>query len=247
MQRRTILAGLAALPALATIRPAFAQDTADMISTSGGDLGIHPVAHASFALTFGDQVFYVDPAKNTFDGLPKPTAIFITHAHGDHYNPETLATLAAGGVPIYTNEDVFGKLPEDLKAQATGLANGASATVNGVTVDAIPAYNLTADRLQFHPKGVGNGYVFTFGDKKVYASGDTEDIPEMRALTGIEVAFVCMNLPNTMDINQAADAVKAFRPTIVYPYHSRGQDVEAFKDLVGDASEVRIANWYPAA
>ena len=247
MQRRTLLAGLAALPVLATVRPVFAQGAVDTIATSGGDLGIHPVMHASFALSYGAEVFYVDPAKNSFDGLPKPTAIFITHAHGDHFNPETLAMQAAGGVPIYTNEDVFGKLPEALKAQATGLANGASATVKGVTVEAIPAYNLTADRLQFHPKGVGNGYVFSFGDKKVYASGDTEDIPEMRALTGIDLAFVCMNLPNTMDINQAADAVKAFKPAIVYPYHSRGQDVEAFKALVGDASEVRIAAWYPAA
>jgi L-ascorbate metabolism protein UlaG (beta-lactamase superfamily) len=247
LQRRTVLAGLAALPAIAAIRPVFAEEKSDMIPTSGGDVGIHPVMHASLALTFGAEVFYIDPAKNSFEGLPKPTAIFITHAHGDHYNPENLAVLAGDSVPIYTNEDVFGKLPEALKSHATGLANGASATVNGISVDAIPAYNTTADRLQFHPKGIGNGYVFSFADKKVYASGDTEDIPEMRALTGIEVAFVCMNLPNTMDINQAADAVKAFKPKIVYPYHSRGQDVEAFKGLVGDASEVRIVDWYPAA
>jgi len=247
MHRRTMLAGLAALPVIAAIRPAFAQDKPDMIATSGGDLGVHPVMHASFALSFGAEVFYVDPAKNSFEGLPAPTAIFITHVHGDHYDPDNLAKLAGDSVPIYTNEDVFGKLPEALKARATGLANGASATVNGINVEAIPAYNTTADRLKFHLQGIGNGYVFGFGDKKVYASGDTEDIPEMRALTGIEVAFVCMNLPNTMDINQAADAVKAFKPKIVYPYHSRGQDVEAFKALVGDTSEVRIANWYPAA
>jgi L-ascorbate metabolism protein UlaG (beta-lactamase superfamily) len=247
LQRRTILAGLAALPALAAIRPTFAQESADMISTSGGDVGIHPVMHASLALTFGDQVIYIDPAKNSFEGLPAPTAIFITHAHGDHYDPDNLAKVAGATVPIWTNEDVYGKLPEALKAQSTALKNGDSATVNGIAVDAIPAYNTTADRLKFHPKGVGNGYVFTFGDKKVYASGDTEDIPEMRALTGIEVAFLCMNLPNPMDINQAADAVKAFKPTIVYPYHSKGQDVEQFKSLVGDASEVRIANWYPGA
>jgi L-ascorbate metabolism protein UlaG (beta-lactamase superfamily) len=247
MQRRTILGGLAALPVLTAIQPGFAQDKADMISTSGGDVGVHPVVHASLALTFGDQVFYIDPAKNSFDGLPAPTAIFITHAHGDHYDPDNLARLAGDTVPIYTNADVFGKLPEALKSRATGLANGASATVSGVNVDAIPAYNLTAERLQYHPKGIGNGYIFTFGDKKIYASGDTEDIPEMRALTGIEAVFLCMNLPNTMDINQAADAVKAFKPKIVYPYHSKGQDLEAFKSLVGDAAEVRIANWYPAA
>jgi len=247
MQRRTVLAGLAALPAIATIRPAFAQEQADMISTSGGDVGVHPVMHASFALTYGAEVIYVDPADHGFAGLPRPTAILITHVHGDHYNPENLATLAGTTVPIWVNEDVYGKLPEALKGQATALKNGDTGTINGIPVEAIPAYNLTAERLKFHPKGVGNGYVLSFGDKKIYVSGDTEDIPEMRALTGIEVAFVCMNLPNTMDINQAADAVKTFKPTIVYPYHSRGQDVEAFKALVGDASEVRIANWYPAA
>ncbi len=247
MQRRTILAGLAALPLVTAVRPTFAQGTADMLSTSAGDVGIHPVMHASLALTFGDQVFYVDPAKNSFEGLPVPTAIFITHIHGDHYNPENLARLAGDSVPIWVNRDVYDQMPEPLKARATALENGESATANGISVDAIAAYNTTADRLKYHPPGVGNGYVFTFGDKKVYASGDTEDIPEMRALTGIDVAFVCMNLPNTMDINQAADAVKQFRPRIVYPYHCRGQDVEAFKALVGDASEVRIANWYTAA
>lgn len=244
MQRRTILAGLAALPVLASIRPAFAAET---VATSGGEIGIHPVMHASLALGFGDQVFYVDPAENSFDGLPAPTAIFITHAHGDHYNADNLAKLAGDSVPVYVNADVFEKLPEGLKARATALKNGESTTVNGIAVDAIAAYNTTEDRKQYHPQGVGNGYVFTFADKKVYVAGDTEDVPEMRALTGIEVAFLPMNLPYTMSVEQAADAVKAFRPAIVYPYHSRGSDLEQFKSLVGDASEVRIAGFYPAA
>lgn len=241
-----MIAGLAALPVLATIRPGFAQDNADTVATPGGDLGIHPVMHASLALTFGDQVFYLDPAENSFEGLPAPTAIFITHAHGDHYNEANLAKLAGDAVPIYVNEDVFGTLPESLKSHATAMKNGDSATVNGIAVDAIPAYNTTEDRKQYHPQGVGNGYVFTFGDKKVYVAGDTEDIPEMRALSGIEVAFLPMNLPYTMDVTQAADAVKAFKPKIVYPYHSRGSDLEQFKTLVGDAAEVRIAEFYPA-
>jgi L-ascorbate metabolism protein UlaG (beta-lactamase superfamily) len=247
MKRRTILAGLAALPALATIRPGFAQAAADSIATSAGELGIHPVAHASLALSFGDQVFYLDPGENDFAGLPAPTAIFVTHAHGDHYNEANLLKLAGDSVPVFSNEDVAGKLPEALKARATGMANGASAEVNGIAVAAIAAYNTTEDRKQFHPQGVGNGYVFTFGDKKVYVAGDTEDVPEMRALSGIEVAFLPMNLPYTMSIEQAADAVKAFRPKIVYPYHSQGSDLEQFKALVGDAAEVRIAQFYPAA
>jgi L-ascorbate metabolism protein UlaG (beta-lactamase superfamily) len=245
LQRRTILAGLAALPALTAIRPGFAQDKADTISTSGGELGIHPVAHASLALTFGAEVFYLDPAENSFEGQPAPTAIFITHAHPDHFNADNLAKLAGDAVPVYVTEEVAGKLPEALKARATTMKNGDSATVDSVKVDAVPAYNTTEERKQYHPQGVGNGYVFTFGDKKVYVAGDTEDTPEMRALTGIEVAFLPMNLPYTMAVEQAADAVKAFRPKIVYPYHSRGSDVEQFRSLVGDAAEVRIANWYP--
>ena len=246
MQRRTILAGLAALPVITAIRPGFAQDAADTVATSGGDLGIHPVMHASLALSYGTEVFYVDPAENSFDGLPAPTAIFITHAHGDHFNADNLVTLAGDAVPVYVNEDVFGKLPEALRGRATALKNGEGTTVNGVAVDAIAAYNTTEDRKQYHPQGVGNGYVFTFGDKKVYVAGDTEDVPEMRALTGIEVAFLPMNLPYTMSVEQAADAVKAFKPKIVYPYHSQGSDLEQFKTLVGDAAEVRIAEFYPA-
>lgn len=245
MQRRTILAGLAALPVLATIRPGFAQETAETIVTSGGDIGIHPVMHASLALSFGDEVFYVDPAENSYEGLPAPTAIFITHAHGDHYNEANLVKLAGDAVPIYVNEDVFSKLPEALKSRATAMNNGDRLPVNSISVEAIPAYNITEDRKQYHPQGVGNGYVFTFADKKVYVAGDTEDIPEMRALTDIAVAFLPMNLPYTMDVTQAADAVKAFKPAVVYPYHSRGSDLEQFTALVGDAAEVRIAGFYP--
>ena len=219
--------------------------SADTLSTSAGDVGIHPVQHASLALSFGDEVFYIDPADASYADLPAPTAIFITHGHGDHYNAAALEALG-GDAPIYVNPDVYEQLPEALKSRATALANGDEAEVNGVPVRAIPAYNITEDRLQYHPEGVGNGYVFTFGDKQVYVAGDTEDIPEMRALSSIAVAFLPMNLPYTMDVEQAADAVRAFRPEIVYPYHSRGSDLEQFESLVGDASEVRIADWYGA-
>lgn len=109
---------------------------------------------------------------------------------------------------------------------------------------AVPAYNTTPDRLKYHPKGVGNGYVISFGDKKIYIAGDTEDIPEMRALTGIEVAFLPMNLPYTMTEEQAASAVEAFRPRIVYPYHYKGSDPKKFAALVGDAAQVRLLDWY---
>ena len=134
--------------------------------------------------------------------------------------------------------------PEGLKAGAKLIGNGEKGEVDGVPFDAVPAYNTTADRLKYHPKGVGNGYVLHFGDKAIYVAGDTEDIPEMRALTGIEVAFLPMNLPYTMTEAQAADAVKAFKPRIVYPYHYKGSDPKAFAALVGGAAEVRLVDWY---
>ena len=132
------------------------------------------------------------------------------------------------------------------------LNNGQTTEQSGAKITAIPMYNLPEDTASRHTKGRGNGYVMNFGGKNIYVSGDTEDIPEMRQLKNIDVAFVCMNLPYTMDINQAASAVLEFKPEIVYPYHYRGQgglsDVNAFKKLVNDANkdiDVRLVNWYP--
>jgi L-ascorbate metabolism protein UlaG (beta-lactamase superfamily) len=141
---------------------------------------------------------------------------------------------------------VVERLPAELRPRATSLANGQSKDLLWLKVEAVPAYNLTPDRLQYHPKGQGNGYVLNVGGLRVYLSGDTEAIPEMLALKGIDVAFVCMNLPYTMDVEQAARAVRAFRPKILYPYHYRGSDLGKFKQLVGDKEgvEVRLRDWY---
>jgi L-ascorbate metabolism protein UlaG (beta-lactamase superfamily) len=148
---------------------------------------------------------------------------------------------------------VIARFGADIPGKVIALTNGSQTTQGNITIDAIPMYNLPASTTDpRHPKGRGNGYVLTIGGKKIYLSGDTQGIPEMRSLTGIDVAFVCMNLPYTMDISEAADAVLAFKPHIVYPYHYRGQgglsDVAAFKAKVeaGDKNiEVRLRNWYP--
>ncbi|HEY4202496.1 MAG TPA: MBL fold metallo-hydrolase [Devosiaceae bacterium] len=246
--RRLVVSGLAALPIL-TLLPmpiAFAQAKGDTLATSGGDATIHPVNHASLYVGFGDQVLYFDPVGGPalYAGLPKPTAILITHPHGDHFDVPTLTALVADGVSLIAPQAVIDGLPAEMKAKATLMANGQSGAVNGLPVTAVAAYNITPDRLKFHPQGVGNGYVLTLGDKHVYVAGDTEDTPEMRALTGIDVAFLPMNLPYTMTEAQAADAVKAFKPKIVYPYHYMGSDPKKFADLVGDAAEVRLVDWY---
>jgi L-ascorbate metabolism protein UlaG (beta-lactamase superfamily) len=141
------------------------------------------------------------------------------------------------------------QMTPDLRKNAAILTNGQTSELLGVKLEAIPMYNLTPDRLKFHSKGRGNGYVVTLGGKRIYLSGDTEDIPEMRALKNIDVAFICMNLPYTMTVEQAAQAVRAFKPRIVYPYHYRGSDLNKFKELVGtDAGvDVRLRDWYPKA
>lgn len=241
LTRRTVVFGLAAMPVVLSAARALAAVPADTLLTSAGDVTIQPLNHATLILSQGSHVLYFDPAKVDFTGQPAPTAILITH--GDHFDPDNLGKIA-GKAPIVVTEEIMGKLPDALKAQATVMKNGDSGTIDGIPVLAVPAYNTSADRLQYHPKGVGNGYVLTFGDKQIYVAGDTENTPEMEALTGIDVAFLPMNQPYTMTPEQAAEAVKAFKPGIVYPYHSRGTDTQKFADLVGDATEVRLRDWY---
>jgi len=245
MQRRTVLAGLAAAPLVASL-PVRAQPAADTIATSAGDVTITPVKHASLVIGFGDEVIYVDPSGADFSGLPPATAILITHGHGDHFDVATLLEVAGDTAPILTTEEVLGKLPEGLKPRGTALKNGESGTLNGIAVDAVAAYNTTPDRQTYHPQGVGNGYVLTFGDKRIYVAGDTEPTPEMLALTDIAVAFLPMNLPYTMSAEQFAEAVRTFKPAITYPYHYQGSDPSGLQEAVGDASEIRLRDWYPA-
>ncbi len=217
---------------------------------AGGEIGIHPVGHASFVMTTPMGVIYVDPVGDAsgYADKPKPDLILVTHRHGDHFNAGLLATLA--GAPIITCPDVHGMMDDTLKGRTSTIANGDSTSWNDLSIDAIPAHNLTAGREKFHPPGRDNGYVLTMGGFRVYISGDTEDVPEMRALKEIDLAFVCMNLPFTMTSEAAASAVAEFKPKYVYPYHYRGkdggtQDPKAFAEMVGDAAEVKLVDWYP--
>ncbi len=190
IKRRTFVASLAALPFAGHavgLLSAQAQELpmADTLATSAGDVTIQPIDHASLVLSWGDQVLYVDPVGGAerYASLAKPTAILITHGHGDHFDVPTLEALGAGSVPLVTNGDVFDKLPEALKANATSMANGESGEIAGVPLRAIAAHNTTADRMNYHPVGVGNGYVLTLGDAQVYIAGDTEPTEDMLGLT----------------------------------------------------------------
>lgn len=221
----------------------------DSIQTSSGVLTIHPIHHASLVLSWNGKNIYVDPTQGAeaYTGIGAPDVIFITHAHGDHLDMETLNGLKTKGVPMVVPQSVADKLPDTFDAQLLIMDNGDTNNHLGFKIEAIPMYNLPESPDSYHPKGWGNGYVLTMGEKRIYLSGDTEDIPEMRSLKNIDVAFVCMNLPYTMDIEQAASAVLDFKPSIVYPYHYRGQDVEKFKKLVNAKDkniEVRLRDWY---
>ncbi len=171
--------------------------------------------------------------------------------HGDHFDTKTLEALDENKAKLIVPQAVADKLPAALKGKTVVLNNGKTITQMGIRIEAIPMYNLPQSADAKHTKGRGNGYVLTFGNKRIYISGDTSGIPEMRGLKNIDVAFVCMNLPYTMDIKEAAEAVLDFKPKVVYPYHYRGQnglsDTEGFKKMVNDKNkniEVRLRDWY---
>ncbi|MGJ8667188.1 MAG: MBL fold metallo-hydrolase [Patiriisocius sp.] len=219
---------------------------------------IIPISHATIALEWGNEVIYVDPVGGieAFAGAPEATLVLVTDIHGDHFNPEKLMATR-GDARIIAPQAVFDKMDEALQARTTVMNNGeeiVSKTTDKISLEAIPMYNLRPEALKFHEKGRGNGYVLSKDGMRVYISGDTEDIPEMRQLKDIDVAFVCMNLPYTMTVESAASAVLDFKPTKVYPYHYRGtdgmSDVTKFMDILdeenGDIQVVQL-DWYPEA
>ena len=224
----------------------------DLFDTPAGPLTVYPVAHASFVMETPKGVIYVDPVGEAarYADFPPADLILVTHEHGDHFDLERLQALVQDGTELITNPAVFDKLTPALQARTSAVANGDVAVFAGMNIEAIAAYNTTEDRLKYHPEGRDNGYVLNFEGFRIYISGDTEDIPEMRNLMDIDLAFVCMNLPFTMDANAAASAVSEFAPRFVYPYHYRGrdggtQDPEAFAKRLGTGEiVVKFGDWY---
>ncbi len=244
MKFATVLAILLLFAMSLNAQPGTSTQT-QTFPTSAGPVKITPLYHASTLIETGGKVIYLDPAKPAkLDGLPKADLILITDIHPDHMDPASLSAVSQPATEILAAPAVVATVKT-----AKPIANGETKTWDGWTIEAVPAYNLKrgpAPGKLFHDKGRGNGYVLTYGGKRFYFSGDTEDIPEMRALKNIDVAFVCMNLPYTMPPEEAADAVKAFHPRIVIPYHYRGSDLSVFKNkLEGTGIEVRLLDWYP--
>jgi len=231
--------------------------------TSKGPVKITPIYHASALIEIPGTQIYIDPAKpGQFDDLPPAHFVLITDIHPDHMDADALYTIGTAGArgtrvvapPAVLKDPKVAKVIQDSTAGAKSMSNGDTAIVdnrNGWSIEAVPMYNIVhkmPNGQPYHEKGRGNGYILTFGDKRFYFSGDTEGTPEMRALKNIDVAFVCMNMPYTMTPEEAADAVKAFHPKIVIPYHYQGSDPKVFaKALEGTGIEVRLLDWYPKA
>ncbi len=226
----------------------------DLIETNQGSLAIQPILHGTVVFTWNNKVIYSDPygGSKAFEGIVPPDLVLISDIHGDHMSLETLQILDLTKAILVVPQAVADKLPDNLKTKIVIVANGTTTTQLGISIEAIPMYNLPEAVDSRHTKGRGNGYVLTMGGKRIYLSGDTDDIVEMRTLKNIDVAFVCMNQPFTMNIHEASSAVLEFKPTIMYPFHYRGQaglsDVEEFQKIVKDSNpaiEVRLRNWYP--
>jgi L-ascorbate metabolism protein UlaG (beta-lactamase superfamily) len=221
---------------------AFAQERfeTDTFKTSAGDLKITFIGHGTLIFNFDGKVIYVDPFSNLADYtiLPKADLILLTHEHMDHLDLKALNAIRT--------EKTVVVLTETCSKQVQGgivMMNGDVKTVEGLKIEAVPAYNIIhkGDSDQpFHPKGIGNGYIITFSDKRVYVAGDTENTPEMKILKNIDIAFLPMNLPYTMTPEMVADAAKAFKPKILYPYHFGETDTSKLVSLLKGTPEIEV-------
>lgn len=214
---------------------------------TGDTPSITPIDHATFVMRGREKTIYVDPVgeEKAFASFSKPDLILVTHTHFDHFVPKLVGTLRTSTTVIVAPSNVVQQLGFGI-----ALENGQTTTVQGLSIEAVPAYNLSPDRTKYHPKGRDNGYVVTLDGKRIYISGDTEDTPEMRALKNIDIALVSMLLPYTMSPEQAASAILEMKPKVVLPYHYRGpetmSDVEKFKQLVAGNPQIKVRtmDWY---
>lgn len=220
---------------------AFAQDfERDVFDTNSGELAITFIGHGSLMFEFDGKVIHIDPSSREADynKLPDADLVLITHHHGDHADPSAYGKIRTKNTTLIQT-----RLAQDKLGYGTILKNGESTKYGSIEIEALPAYNLVHKRKNgefFHPKGSGNSYVLTIGGKRIFVGGDTENTPEMKALKNISIAFLPMNLPYTMTPEMVADAAKAFRPDILYPYHYGSTDVNELVKLMKDEKGVEV-------
>lgn len=204
------------------------------------DLKITFVAHGTLWMTYGGTIIHVDPVGEHADysALPRADLILVTHEHSDHLDPEAISALRKETTTVVVGSKCAGRVPG-----AVVLHNGDSRSFNGIRVEAVPAYNVVHVRAPgspYHPRGNGNGYVLTLGARRVYVAGDTENTREMKALKGIDIAFLPMNLPYTMTPEMVFDAVTAFRPKVLYPYHFGETDTSRIRSLLASEKDIEV-------
>ncbi len=212
----------------------------DTFRTSGGELRITFIGHGSLMFSYGGKNIQVDPYGSLTDytKFPKANLILVTHEHRDHLDPKALEAVRAEKTAVVLTEAA-----SKIVKGGMVLRNGESRTVEGLRIEAVPAYNIVnkrPDGAPFHPRGEGNGYIVTFGDKRVYIAGDTENTPEMKALRSIDIAFLPMNLPYTMTPEMVADAAKVIRPKVLYPYHYTDTDPERLVKLLAGEKDIEV-------
>ncbi|MCD7061437.1 MBL fold metallo-hydrolase [Pelagibacterium xiamenense] len=226
----------------------------DTVETAAGALTIIPIHHATLALEWNGKTVFCDPvgAIDRYKHFAEPDLIVLTHHHQDHFDLHTLDALVGDDVRLVAPQVVYDQLPSDIAGKTTLLANGDTAEIAGIGMRAIPMYNTTPDRLKYHEKGVGNGYLFDFAGTTVYLASDTEPTEDMRHLGRVDVAFFPMNLPFTMTPDQVVECIGRVKPAIAYPFHYRfpfdkpGFAPETLKAMLPPESETRIQvhDWY---
>ncbi len=231
------------------------QDQKDMADNSVSEnFTVNPISHASMVMVLAGQTIYNDPVGEVslYTGNSAPDIILLSDIHGDHLEPLTLKTISTKDTVIVAPKAVAETLPKDIPGTVVLLANGESTDLKGIHIEAIPMYNVPESPSAPHTRGRGNGYVIEASGERIYIAGDTSNTPEMKALKDIDIAFIPMNLPYTMSVEVASEAVIAFKPKIVHPYHYRGpeglSDINKFKELVekGDPNiRVDLLNFYP--
>ncbi len=215
----------------------------DTIETSGGNLVISFIGHGTLMFQYDDLTIHIDPTMQEADysKMPKADIILVTHEHGDHLDLAAIEKISGDNTKLIMTQKCL-ELSEELETCIV-MKNGDKRVVQGIEIEAVPAYNIKHMRSgnnPFHPKGVGNGYILSFDNKRVYVAGDTENTPEMKALKNIDIAFLPMNLPYTMNPEMVADAAKAFKPKILYPYHYGSTNISELIDLLKNENKIEV-------
>lgn len=227
-------------------KPTTKEETDLFLTPSGTPVYLFCIKHGSVKMKLGHEWVYVDPVTDgvqpttDFTAMPKADLILVTHAHHDHLDAKAIQQLTKAGTTLVVN----GESCEKLGGKGTMMKNGESRTFGRLQVDAVPAYNTSADKQQFHPRGRDNGYVLTFDGLRIYIGGDTEDIPEMADIKDIDVAFLPCNLPYTMTPEQAARAARSVKPRVLFPYHYGQTDIQQVANLLkGTGIDVSIRQY----